>query len=123
MIPVARTGSQATRADTAVRHDPPACDAALSHAFGLLGKRWNGVILGALGAGPAGFAEIRRGIGSITDSVLSDRLTELAEAGLITRCVTDTRPPSVNYGLTEAGRALVPILDQLAGWASGHLRR
>jgi DNA-binding HxlR family transcriptional regulator len=113
VIPVARTGE--------VAHDAPVCDAALSSAFGLLGKRWNGIILGALRNGPAGFAEIRRAIGSITDSVLSDRLTELAAAGLLARTVTDTRPPGVSYALTEAGSALVPILDQLAGWASDHL--
>ena len=104
-----------------MQHSAPVCDAALSTAFGLLGKRWNGIILGALRNGPAGFAEIRRAIGSITDSMLSDRLGELCAAQLVERTVTDTRPPSVSYRLTAAGDALVPILDQLAGWASGHL--
>lgn len=104
-----------------VTHDAPVCDAALSVAFGLLGKRWNGIILGALRTGPAGFAEIRRAIGSITDSMLSDRLSELAASGLVERTVTDARPPGVNYGLTPAGSALVPILDELARWAQGHL--
>ena len=104
-----------------MQHSAPVCDAALSSAFGLLGKRWNGIIMGALRNGPAGFAEIRRAIGSITDSMLSDRLGELCAAGLLERTVTDTRPPGVSYRLTEAGNALVPILDQLAGWASGHL--
>ena len=79
-------------------------------------------MLGVLSTGPMGFADLRRGIGPIADSVLSDRLTELTEAGLVRRCVTDTRPPGVNYGLTDAGQALVPILDQLAGWASTNLR-
>jgi DNA-binding HxlR family transcriptional regulator len=116
VIPVARLGEVAHEAPGA-----PVCDAALSAAFGLLGKRWNGIILGALRSGPAGFAEIRRAIGSITDSVLSDRLTELAAAKLVMRTVTDSRPPGVSYTLTEAGGALVPILDQLAGWASDNL--
>jgi DNA-binding HxlR family transcriptional regulator len=105
-----------------LRHDGPACDAALGHAFGLLGKRWNGLVLAVLGGGPLGFAEVRRRIGPISDSVLSDRLTELAEAGLIQRCVTDTRPPGVLYGLTPAGTALMPILEQVAVWADDHLR-
>ena len=102
--------------------DAPACDAALGHAFGLLGKRWNGLVVGVLGQGPMGFAELRRRIGPISDSVLSDRLTELAEAGVIERSVTDTRPPGVLYGLTPAGKALVPILEQVAVWAGDHLR-
>jgi DNA-binding HxlR family transcriptional regulator len=117
MIPMG--GTQEVAAATV--HDAPVCDAALSTAFGLLGKRWNGIILGALRSGPAGFAEIRRAIGSITDSMLSDRLTELCASGLVVRTVTDTRPPGVSYELTPSGTALVPILDQLAGWASDHL--
>ena len=97
------------------------CDAGLVRAFDFLGKRWNGIILGSLSPGPVGYAELRRGVGSITDSVLSDRLTELTAAGLIERTVTDTRPPGVTYGLTAAGSALLPILHQLAAWADRHL--
>jgi DNA-binding HxlR family transcriptional regulator len=101
--------------------DHSACDTALVAAFGLLGKRWNGLILGTLTPDGAGFAELRRSVGAITDSVLSDRLSELAQAGLVERTVTDTRPPGVSYRLTDAGAALKPILRGLAGWASEHL--
>jgi DNA-binding HxlR family transcriptional regulator len=97
------------------------CDAALVAAFDLLGKRWNGLILGMLTPEGAGFAELRRSVGAITDSVLSDRLSELAGAGLVERTVTDTRPPGVSYRLTASGAALKPILSQIAGWASDHL--
>jgi DNA-binding HxlR family transcriptional regulator len=101
--------------------DLPACDAWLGRAFDLLGKRWNGVILGTLSTGPAGFAELRRAVGAITDSVLSDRLNELSRAGLVHRSVTDARPPGVSYALTAEGQALLPILDELAKWAAAHL--
>ncbi len=97
------------------------CDAGLVRAFGFLGKRWNGIILGSLSTGPAGYAELRRVVGTITDSVLSDRLTELAAGGLIERTVTDTRPPGVTYGLTAAGSALLPMLHELARWADEYL--
>jgi DNA-binding HxlR family transcriptional regulator len=97
------------------------CDAALAAAFGVLGKRWNGIVVGTLATGSAGFAELRRAIGGITDSMLSDRLTELSDAGIVERTVTHTRPPGVSYRLTAAGQALLPILDQLAGWADEHL--
>ena len=80
------------------------------------------MILESLRPGPAGFAELRRALGTITDSVLSDRLSELAGAGLVRRSVTDTRPPGVSYALTESGGALLPVLEQLAQWASGHLQ-
>jgi DNA-binding HxlR family transcriptional regulator len=98
-----------------------ACDAGLRRAFDFLGKRWNGVILATLSEGPVGFADLRRSVGAITDSVLSDRLAELTGAGLVDRTVTATRPPGVNYQLSASGRKLLPILLQLGGWANEHL--
>ncbi len=101
--------------------DHRVCDRALTRAFDLLGKRWNGVSLATLAGAPAGFAALRRAVGTITDSVLSDRLTELAEAGLVSRTVTDTRPPGVSYELTTGGQNLLPVLDQLANWSAENL--
>lgn len=98
-----------------------ACDAGIVRAFEFLGKRWSAVILAVLSTGPVGYAELRRGVGAITDSVLSDRLTELTAGGLVERTVTDTRPPGVTYALTSAGAALLPILQGLARWADEHL--
>jgi DNA-binding HxlR family transcriptional regulator len=98
-----------------------ACDAGLRRAFDFLGKRWNGVILATLAERPVGFSDLRRSVGSITDSVLSDRLTELTAAGLVERTVTDGRPPGVNYQLSTSGRGLLPILQQLGDWARDHL--
>jgi DNA-binding HxlR family transcriptional regulator len=98
------------------------CEAGLIRAFEFLGKRWNGVILGTLSRGPMGFAELGRAVGAISDSVLSDRLTELAGGGLVERSVTETRPPGVTYGLTPAGIALLPVLTQLTTWADANLK-
>lgn len=100
----------------------PQCPAALSAAFEILGKRWNGVILGVLIEDDAGFADLNRGLaGSISDSVLSARLAELTELGLIERLVIDGPPVAVRYSLTASGRALVPALDMLSNWAKDHL--
>lgn len=98
-----------------------ACTADLRRAFEFLGKRWNGVILATLDGGPTGFADLRRRVGSITDSVLSDRLAELVAAGLVERTVTDARPPGVSYALTDAGRDLTPVLRALGSWAADAL--
>ncbi|WP_285137502.1 helix-turn-helix domain-containing protein [Microbacterium sp. lyk4-40-TSB-66] len=104
-------------------HDARQCDAAVSHAFSVLGKRWNGMILDVLGQGELSFSGLRRAVAGISDAVLSDRLTELAETGLVDRRV-DTGPPvAVTYVLTDAGCRLVPILDQLGEWAEGNLAR
>ena len=102
-------------------HSVPQCDAALSQAFALLGKRWNGMILGSLMAGPAGFSEIRRALETISDSVLSDRLSELAGAGLVVREVDEGPPVAVRYHLAESGVALVPVLRDLMDWARENL--
>jgi DNA-binding HxlR family transcriptional regulator len=98
----------------------PAADA-LARAFKFLGKRWNAVVLGHLSAGPAGFRELARALNGISDSVLSDRLAELAAGGLITRTVDEGPPITVSYALTDRGRALVPALEQIAFWARDHL--
>jgi DNA-binding HxlR family transcriptional regulator len=98
-------------------HTPAACDGALVRAFGFLGKRWNGMIIGVLSEGPATFTGLRRAVVGISDSVLSDRLTELARAGLLQRLVDDGPPVAVTYQLTDAGAALSPVFEQLADWA------
>jgi DNA-binding HxlR family transcriptional regulator len=96
-------------------------DAALARAFDFLGKRWNGMILGALSEGPVGFRELSRSIGAISDSVLSDRLSALAGAGLISRTVDEGPPLAVSYRLTDRGQALIPALSQISLWAQEHL--
>jgi DNA-binding HxlR family transcriptional regulator len=98
-------------------------DAALVRAFDLLGKRWTGVVLGTLSSGSAGFRTLARAVEGISDSVLADRLGELCDAGLVTRTVTQGPPLSVSYALTDAGRALLPALDQITRWAEQHLSR
>ncbi|HEY2043726.1 MAG TPA: helix-turn-helix domain-containing protein [Jatrophihabitans sp.] len=103
------------------QHEPRACDAALARAFEFLGKRWNGVILGTLTSGPAGFSELRRAVRGISDSVLSERLTELTKAGLVARSVYDGPPITVEYTLTACGKGLLPAMRELTTWASQHL--
>lgn len=96
-------------------------DAALARAFEFLGKRWNGVVLGKLSEGPAGFRELSRAIGGVSDSVLSERLSDLTAAGLITRTVSEGPPLSVSYALSDRGSALIPALEQISLWAQEHL--
>ena len=101
---------------------PRTCDKALTAAFAVLGRRWNGVLLGTLGDGPAGFVELRRAVGGISDSVLSERLTELLRLGLVQREVHEGPPLATTYRLTEAGESLVPALTAVTEWARVHLR-
>jgi DNA-binding HxlR family transcriptional regulator len=88
----------------------------------LLGKRWTGVVLGTLMQGPVFFTDLKRGIPGISDRILTERLVELADLGLVTRTVVDGRPIRVRYELTEHGAAIKPALAALASWAENHLR-
>jgi DNA-binding HxlR family transcriptional regulator len=111
--------ADATEGDCA--ESSKSCDGALAQAFKLLGKRWNGVILGTLANGSSGFSELKRNVNGISDSVLSERLSELHSAGLIIRSVDPGPPVAVSYDLSESGRALIPALEALIKWASNSL--
>jgi len=78
-------------------------------------------VVAVLTGGPARFAELRRAIPGISERMLSDRLTELADHGLVTREVLDGPPLGVSYRLTPAGMALNPALGELTRWAHEHL--
>jgi DNA-binding HxlR family transcriptional regulator len=97
------------------------CDAAIVLAFSILGKRWNGMILNVLGTDDLSFVALRRAVTGISDAVLSDRLGELAEAGLVERKVAEGPPIAVSYRLTAAGCELVPVLNDLGRWATENL--
>jgi DNA-binding HxlR family transcriptional regulator len=118
--------SSTRRAPRAARPGDAECaraDAALVRAFDLLGKRWTGVVLSTLRGGPAGFRALARSVEGISDSMLSDRLGELSDAGLVIRNVTEGPPLAVRYELTDAGRALLPALEQITRWAEEYLPR
>lgn len=84
----------------------------------LLGRRWTAEIIARLLAGPHRFREIRRGVPGLSDRLLSQRLKELEEEGLVVRHVdASTRPVQVAYALTERGRELVGAVDALHQWA------
>ncbi len=112
-------GSNVTQPVTADQCGPVAED--LARAFRFLGKRWTAMILGHLSHGPTGFRDLARGIGGISDSVLSARLTDLTAGELITLSVSEGSPVTVTYELTERGQALMPALDLIAAWARDNL--
>ncbi|MEU4097171.1 helix-turn-helix domain-containing protein [Streptomyces sp. NPDC026673] len=93
----------------------------LMRSFELLGKRWTGLIVAALMRRPAYFGELRRSIPGISERMLSHRLTELSEAGLLVREVDPGPPLRVSYQLTQTGEALRSVLGDLGSWAEKHL--
>ncbi|GGO86099.1 winged helix-turn-helix transcriptional regulator [Wenjunlia tyrosinilytica] len=94
----------------------------LTRVFALLGKRWTGMVLFSLMEGPVHFSELRRSIPGISERMLSDRLTELGEAGLVVREVVEGPPLGVRYRLTAEGSALEPSMAELGRWAERCLK-
>ena len=94
---------------------------AITQVFSLLGKRWTGLIIVTLFDGPLRFSQIVRLVPGMSERMLSERLCELADAGLLTREVDDGPPVNVSYRLTASGEALRPAFDALERWGSEQL--
>lgn len=86
-------------------------------AIELIGKRWTGAIVCALTEGPLRFGELTRAVPGLSDRLLSQRLRELEDEGLVAREVEDGSPVRVTYSLTEAGAELRPVIAELKLWA------
>jgi DNA-binding HxlR family transcriptional regulator len=86
-------------------------------AAALVGKRWIPQIVSALLSGETRFRDLRAGIPAISDNLLSDRLKELEAQGILTRDVESSTPVLIEYRLTERGRDLAPVIDELSRWA------
>jgi DNA-binding HxlR family transcriptional regulator len=83
----------------------------------LIGRRWNPQIIRALLSGESRFGDMKSGIAGISDALLSERLKDLEARGILVREVTPSTPVRIDYRLTERGRDLVKVMEELAAWA------
>lgn len=83
----------------------------------LIGRRWAGAILWALSERPHYYAELSHAIPGMSDRLLSRRLRELEDEGIVERSVHPGPPPRVSYALTRKGSALGPAIRKLRAWA------
>lgn len=98
------------------QHQQGVCEH-FQRAAELLGRRWNPQIVSALLSGATRFSGLRTGIPTISDNLLSERLKELEAEGIVTREVEPSTPVRIDYRLTERGRDLAGVIDELAQWA------
>lgn len=85
----------------------------LTECLAVFAGAWAPNVIWCLRAGPRRFNELRIDIPPISAKVLSTRLAELTERGVICRHVRETSPPSVEYELTELGHEFIPALDTI----------
>lgn len=93
------------------------CDYALEETAKLLSGKWTLLILYYLSEGTLRFGELERLLG-VNPRTLSNRLSQLEEAGVVRRTVYAEVPPRVEYGLTEKGRGLLPIIQAMRVYAN-----
>jgi DNA-binding HxlR family transcriptional regulator len=91
-------------------------------AVELIGRRWAGAILYSLTDGPLHFAELKDAVPGMSDRLLSCRLKELEQAGLVRREVLPGNRVRVSYELTDKGHSLEPVIGELRDWARSWLR-
>jgi DNA-binding HxlR family transcriptional regulator len=89
----------------------PACP--LTECMSVLGGAWTPNVIWYLSAGPRRFMELRTDMPAISAKVLSTRLRELQNKGVVTRRVMPTTPPSVEYALTGFGQELMPAIKAI----------
>jgi DNA-binding HxlR family transcriptional regulator len=92
------------------KHVPPPPGCPMSTCMSLLGGVWTPEVIWNLSEGPRRFSELRRCMPAISAKVLSGRLKDLEERGVLSRSVLATTPPSVEYALTDLGHELIPAI-------------
>jgi DNA-binding HxlR family transcriptional regulator len=97
-------------------HSPELCSR-FHRASELIGRRWTGAIIFVLLKSRCRFGALSAAIPDITDRMLSDRLRELEEEGIIERTVFPDTPVRVEYALTRKGRALTSAINAITDWA------
>lgn len=100
-------------------YDPEDCRA-LAEVIARIGDRWTVLVVGLLGGGPRRFNDIRRALEGVSQRMLTLTLRALERDGLVLRTQFPTKPPSVEYALTERGETLLGPVRALAQWGRAH---
>lgn len=101
---------------TTSRHYNDPCG--IARALDLVGERWALLVVRELMHGPKRFADLRAGLPTISPNVLSQRLGDLTERGIVRKSRLEPPVTTDVYQLTELGEQLEPVLLALAHWGS-----
>jgi len=85
-------------------------------AFELLGKRWTGLIIRTLLNEQKRFTDISTAIPNISARMLTERFKELEDQGIVIRTVYPETPVRIEYELTEKGKELSTVMDEIQKW-------
>jgi DNA-binding HxlR family transcriptional regulator len=101
-------------------YDPELCP--IRDVIDGIGDKWTILVLTGLKVSDLRFSQMKRQIPDISQRMLTQTLRKLERDGLITRTVTPSIPPRVDYALTDLGRSLNTELAPLAKWALANMQ-
>lgn len=100
--------------------DLPKCP--IETTLKMLGCKWKVLIIRELLTGTKRFGELKKAVTGITQKVLTSKLREMEELGLLERKIYPQIPPKVEYTLTDIGYSLRPVLESLKDWGKDYKR-
>ena len=103
------------------RRGNPISDCPLTAALAAISGKWKLIIIYWLAEKPRHFAALRQLMPSISQKVLTEQLRELAADDIVLRDQTGSVPEPVIYSLTDYGRSIVPLVEQVRRWGRRHI--
>lgn len=101
----------------------PVSGCPLTAALAAVGGKWKLIIVYWLAQSPKHFAALRREMSSISQKVLTQQLRELVADGIVRRQPKGAIPSPVEYSLTDYGRSVLPLVENIRLWGRGHIER
>jgi len=95
----------------------------LTAAFAAIGGKWKLIIIYWLAESPKHFAALRKSMPGISQKVLTQQLRELMSDGLVNREAKGAVPAPVVYSLSDYGRSVLPLVEDVRKWGRAHLSR
>jgi DNA-binding HxlR family transcriptional regulator len=108
-------------AQTLSPHSVLMADCLSRQVLDLIADKWTALIFALLEKHPTRFNELQRLIEGISHKMLTQTLRSLEQKGIVTRTVTPTIPPAVEYSLSPLGTTLIPLMAALRQWAEEHM--
>jgi DNA-binding HxlR family transcriptional regulator len=105
------------------RRPNPVTNCPLTAAFAAIGGKWKLTIIYWLAAAPRHFGGLRQLMAPISTKVLTQQLRELVADDIVNRTSQGRAPAPVIYDLTDYGRSLLPMVEQIRAWGGGHITR
>jgi DNA-binding HxlR family transcriptional regulator len=95
----------------------------LTAALAAIGGKWKLIIVYFLAESPKHFAALRNAMPGISQKVLTQQLRELMSDGIVNRKPKGAVPAPVEYSLTDYGRSVLPLVEDVRVWGRAHLER